>query len=151
MQFNKNSDLVIDVCKVLARSVDGSELVNMTEIYATPSKMQLTCNQTMTPAGKLFRTTVTMTYPGISDDAFDRLSSLGNDQYQVLVKVSNGKYFEVGSNKFPMDISSNYNDATGFQLRFTNQSPLAINSIPTYTDADITDENFDYNFDLNLS
>ena len=152
MQFDKNSDLIHNICLVQIKSIDDTvDLSTLTSIYHSPSSINLTKNSNNTPNGILHKKNLNLFYPGISNDVFDRFNELVRGAYQVYIKTDNNDIYEVASTFFPMDCKTNYNITNGHSITFESSSPIPIKYIDNQPGEGINISGFDYELDFYLS
>ena len=153
MVFNKNTDLFQNICLVQIRSIDNVvDLSSLTTIYHTPSKIQYGVSSGRTDAGNSHRKTLTLSYPGLSDEDFSKFDKLLRGAYNVFIKLENGDVYEVATVEFPMEVTTTYNINSGHQLRFTSTGPLPAKFLGNQLEyPEIELEHFDYFFDFEVA
>ena len=161
MEFEKNADLILNICQVLVRSVDDVvELPSLTKVYHTPSKITYSSRGQNGPNGNLYTKNLRLTYPGFANGDFEKFDALIKGIYQVYIVLENGEYHEVATDRFPMTCSTDFSVALGHELVFSSTAPVGMNylttvdpgeSIPGGIIPDEISEMFDYDLDFNLA
>lgn len=152
MTFDKNSELILNVCLLQIRSVD--DVVNipaLQTIYHTPSKITLTNQSENTESGGLHKKRITLNYPGLSSLDFDNFNSLIKGNYQAFVKLDNNDIYEVASSFFPLECATTFDIKEGHALIFSGGSPFPIKYRDNQSDPGINVSGFDYTFDFYVS
>ena len=152
MEFYKNLILLQHICLVQIRSVDAVlDIPSLKNLYATPSKINLTGSYKQTDSGVIISKKLTLSYPGISPTDFDKFQNLTNGAFQIYVKTTTNDIYEVATQQFFMECSATFNIETGHQLTFSNTSPIPIKYIENQPNNGIAVLGFDYDLNFNLS
>jgi len=152
MEFNKNANLVLDVCLVQIKSVDQTvDITQLTTVYHTPSKITYTGSTKNTPNGVLNDKRLTLNYPGLSSEDFDKFYDLVRGVYQVYIKTTTNDVYEVASDRFFMECSTTFNIKTGHSLVFKTQSSIPVKFRENQPADGINISGFDYDFNFYVS
>lgn len=155
MVFEKNSNLILNVCKVLIRSTeDVVDIPSLQKIYHTPSKITYSSSGRNTENGNLFTKNLRISYPGLSDADFSKFNELLKGRYQVYAELEDGDVYEVATTQFPMSCNTSFSFQNGHEVVFSSTAPAAIKFITKIVpgqQAPPLEEMFDYDLDFNLN
>ena len=152
MDFNKNQELIQNICLVQLKSVDAVvDLNELTQIYFTPSKIKLTGTTKHTESGVLVTKRLRLNYPGISATDFNKFHNLTRGAFQVFIKTTENNIYEIASDAFFMTCSIVLDNLKHHVLNFYNSSPIPIKFIDNQPESGINTDGFDYDFKFYLS
>ena len=151
MEFNKNEKIITNICLVQIKSVSANvDLPNLTTVYHTPSKITLTKSSSTTDAGVLHRKRLSLNYPGLSEEDFEKFHDLVSGEYQIMIKTDDNKIYELSSVELPLPCTANFSNNV-HQLVFSGSSPIPYKYRDTQPGDGITIDGFNYDFNFYLS
>ncbi|UOY07736.1 hypothetical protein L0P88_04095 [Muricauda sp. SCSIO 64092] len=154
MVLEKNSELIINIYKVMIRSTDlAADLPSLQTIYHTPSKIGFTSRGENTRHGNLYTKTLRLSYPGLSTLDFENFNELLRGTYQVYLELEGGEIYEVATSQFPMECTTDFGMDSGHQVVFSSTSPYSFSYVTTVIPGQSPplEEIFDFDFDFNLA
>lgn len=152
MEFNKNTELIQNICLVQIRSIDDVvNIPNLTTIYHTPSSISLTGSTKNTESGSLITKKLSLSFPGLSTTDFSKFHSLVKGAYQVFVKTTTNDIYEIASEQYFMTCSTRFNINRGHTLSFEADSFIPYKYRDNQPTPGINIDGFDYELDFYLS
>ena len=127
------------------------DIPELTPVYHTPSKISLSKGIQLTEQGVLNKKRMSFTYPGLSQEDFDKFNDLARGVYQLFFKLDNNDIYEFTAKNFPAECNMSFNLESGHQLVFTSDSPFPFKYVDTQTGPGIVLGGFNYDFDFYLS
>lgn len=151
MEFNKNQKIITNICLVQIKSVSANvDLPNLTKVYHTPSKITLTKSSSTGDSGVLHNKRLALSYPGLSDNDFEKFHDLVSGEYQIMVKTDDYKVYELSSLELPLKCTTNFSNNV-HQIVFSGSSPIPYKYRDTQPGDGITVDGFNYDFNFYLS
>ncbi|WP_044403387.1 hypothetical protein [Lacinutrix sp. Hel_I_90] len=151
MEFNKNSELLQRICLAQIKSVDATvSIPEFLQIFSTPSKITFRNRTSLSPSGVMHTKQLSLFYPGLSDQDFNKFHELVKGNYQVLVKLNNNAIYEIASLQIPMECNTSFTLGDGHALTFESTSPIAVKYRDTQETDGITVDGFNYDFNFYL-
>ncbi|WP_422105560.1 hypothetical protein [Winogradskyella sp.] len=151
MVFNKNGNLITNICLVQIKSVNNNvDISNLTTVYHTPSKITLTNSSSTTESGVLHRKRLSLSYPGLSESDFEKFNDLVAGEYQIMIKTEDNEVYELSSVELPLPCTTSYS-TNGHQIVFSGSSPIPYKYRGAQTDDGINIDGFNYDFNFYLS